>query len=51
MAKSFTCERDGTVLKGETDEQLVQNVQRHVEEKHPDLVGSLTSQQILASSR
>ena len=30
MAKAFTCERDGAVIRGESDDELVANVERHV---------------------
>jgi hypothetical protein len=50
MAKAFTCERDGTVIRGATDDELVANVERHVREAHPDLVGKLSSGDILAAA-
>jgi hypothetical protein len=51
MAKAFECERDGEVIRGETDAELVANVERHVTENHPDLVGKLSREDILASSK
>ena len=51
MAKVFECERDGQVIRGETDAELVANVERHVTESHPDLVGKLHREDILASAK
>jgi hypothetical protein len=48
MAKTFECERDGAVIRGADDDELVANVQRHVAEAHPDLVGKLSRDDILA---
>jgi hypothetical protein len=48
MAKVFKCERDGAVVRGADDDELVDNVKRHVSDNHPDLVGTLTRDQILA---
>jgi hypothetical protein len=50
MAKTFKCERDGMVLGGETDDELIANVQQHVATNHPDLVGQLSRQDILATA-
>jgi hypothetical protein len=50
MAKAFTCERDGSVIRGATDDELVANVERHVRDAHPDLVGSLSRGDILAAA-
>lgn len=48
MAKTFECDRDGVVMRGEDDDELVANVERHVAEAHPDLVGKLSREDILA---
>ena len=48
MAKVFECERDGEVIRGENDDELVANVERHVAHAHPDLVGKLSRDEILA---
>jgi hypothetical protein len=50
MAKTYECERDGVVLRGTDDDELVANVQRHVAAAHPDLVGKLSRDDILAAS-
>ena len=51
MAKLFTCERDGFVMRGENDDELAAKVERHVAEAHPDLVGKLSRGDILAEIR
>jgi hypothetical protein len=50
MAKTFECERDGVVLRGTDDDELVANVQRHVAAAHLDLVGKLARDDILAAA-
>jgi hypothetical protein len=50
MAKVFECERDGVAIRGEDDDELVANVERHVADAHPDLVGKLSRDDILASA-
>jgi len=37
----------GTDVKGETDDQLVGNVQDHIASDHPDMVGKYSREQIL----
>lgn len=51
MAKVFECERDGAVIRGEDDDDLVASVERHVADAHPDLVGKLSREDILASAQ
>ena len=48
MSKVFECERDGLVIRGEDDDELVANAERHIAEAHPDLVGKLSRDEILA---
>jgi catechol 2,3-dioxygenase-like lactoylglutathione lyase family enzyme len=50
MSKVFECD-DGYVARGEDDDALVADVLRHVTERHPDLVGKLAREEILASAR
>jgi hypothetical protein len=50
MAKTFTCERDGVVLRGETDDELVANIEQHVATSHPDLVGKISRADMLAAA-
>jgi hypothetical protein len=51
MAKVFECERDGVVIRGEDDDELLANVQRHIADAHPDLVGKLSRDDFLAIAR
>jgi hypothetical protein len=51
MAKQFTCERDGRVMRGADDDELVAHVERHIADAHPDLVGKLSREDILAEIR
>jgi predicted small metal-binding protein len=46
MAKVVHCEC-GTDVQGETDDELVANVEQHVQERHPDMVGQMSREQIL----
>jgi hypothetical protein len=50
MAKQFECERDGTVIRGADDEELAANVERHIAEAHPDLVGKVSREDIVAAA-
>ncbi len=47
MAKIIRCE-DGYVARGATEDQLLDNALAHVRDAHPDLVGSITREQLLA---
>ena len=51
MAKVFMCERDGFVMRGENEDALAAQVERHIAEAHPDLVGKLSRDDILAEIR
>jgi predicted small metal-binding protein len=51
MAKVFECARDGVFIQGDDDDELVANVERHVAEAHPDLVGKVSRKQILDHAR
>lgn len=51
MAREFICELDGSVMQGETDDDLVSKVERHIAEAHPDLAGKLSRDDILAAAR
>jgi len=46
MAKAVDCPC-GVTLRGETDDELVTNVEQHVLSDHPDQVGTMTRDQIL----
>jgi hypothetical protein len=47
MAWMMRCEC-GEVARAETDDELVAAVEQHVREQHPDMVGRLSREQILA---
>ena len=46
MSKVINCEC-GESVRGETDDELVSNVERHVEARHPEMVGTMSRDQIL----
>ena len=37
----------GTDVQAETDDELVTKVEQHVQERHPDMVGQMSREQIL----
>ena len=47
MGKIINCEC-GRVVTGDSDEELVASVEEHVESDHPELVGKLSRDDILA---
>jgi predicted small metal-binding protein len=47
----FTCERDGFVMRGDTEDELAAKVERHIAEAHPDPAGKLLRDDILAEVR
>lgn len=38
----------GQVIRGETEEELLRNAEAHVERDHPELVGKITRDDLLA---
>jgi predicted small metal-binding protein len=46
MAQAVDCPC-GVTVRGETDDELVTNVEQHVQSDHPDMVGSMTRDKIL----
>jgi predicted small metal-binding protein len=46
MGRLINCEC-GYVVRGESEDELVQNTEAHVEQHHPDLVGKLSREDIL----
>jgi hypothetical protein len=38
----------GVDVSGDTDDELVQNVQSHIEKDHPELAGQYSREQIMA---
>ncbi|HKS79462.1 MAG TPA: DUF1059 domain-containing protein [Gaiellaceae bacterium] len=47
MAKLINCEC-GRVVRGESDEDLLANAEEHVNRDHPELVGKITREDLLA---
>lgn len=47
MGKVINCEC-GETVRAETDDELVGKVERHVGESHPELVGKLSRDDVLA---
>ena len=46
MGKVINCEC-GEVVRAESDDELVEKVERHVSEAHPELVGKLSRDDVL----
>jgi predicted small metal-binding protein len=46
MAMQVNCPCGATV-RGESDDELVANVEAHVQDKHPEMVGTMSREQIL----
>jgi predicted small metal-binding protein len=47
MTKILNCEC-GFSVRSESDDEIVAKVEAHMEEVHPDLVGNVTREEILA---
>jgi len=47
MARLINCEC-GRVVRGETDEELLANAEEHVNRDHPELVGKISRDDLLA---
>ena len=50
MGKVINCEC-GEVVRAASDDELVQKVERHVGEAHPELVGKLSREDVLGDGR
>jgi hypothetical protein len=50
MAKEFECERDGVVIRGADDDELVAGVEQHLARAHPELVGKVSPDDIVAAA-
>jgi predicted small metal-binding protein len=50
MAKQVDCPC-GETVRGENDDELVSNVEAHVQEKHPEMVGTMSREQILGMAQ
>ena len=46
MAKAVDCPC-GVTVRGETDDELVANVEQHVQTDHPEMVGTMTRDKIM----
>jgi hypothetical protein len=51
MDKVFSCQLDGLVMRGQSEEELVAQVERHLAADHPELVGTFSREEILAEIR
>lgn len=47
MMKAIRCP-DGTVIRGRSDDELIAGLEAHFVEAHPELVGLLSREEILA---
>jgi predicted small metal-binding protein len=47
VAKVINCEC-GFVVRGEDDDELIRNADEHINRDHPDLVGTLSRDELLA---
>ncbi len=47
MAKLINCEC-GQVVRGDTDDELIANAQAHIDRDHPELVGKISREDLLA---
>jgi predicted small metal-binding protein len=45
MAKLINCEC-GRTIRGETDEEVIGQAEEHIRESHPELVGSVSREQL-----
>ena len=50
MAKVINCEC-GHVVRGETDDELLENAEEHVNRDHPELVGKVSREDLLGMAR
>ena len=50
MAKVINC-ACGETIRGESDDELVSNVEAHVQSDHPDMVGTMSREQILGMAQ
>jgi predicted small metal-binding protein len=47
MPKMIKCDC-GKIVRGETDDELLANAEQHIREDHPDLVGKIPPESLLA---
>jgi predicted small metal-binding protein len=50
MAYQINCEC-GYVAKGETQDELIQDAEQHIQSTHPDLVGQVSREELLAQAQ
>jgi predicted small metal-binding protein len=50
MAQKVDCPC-GETIRGTTDDELVANVEQHVRQEHPDMVGTMSRDQILGMAQ
>ena len=50
MAQKVDCPC-GVTVRGDSDDELVTNVEQHVQEEHPDMVGTMSREQILGMAQ
>jgi predicted small metal-binding protein len=50
MAMKIDCPC-GETVRGESEDELVGNVEQHVQDKHPDMVGSMSREQIVGMAQ
>ena len=50
MAQKVECPC-GQTIQGETDDELVTNVEQHVQSDHPEKVGTMSREQILGMAQ
>ena len=50
MAKEVNCPC-GETVRGEDDDMLVSNVEAHVRDKHPEMVGTMSRDQVLGMAQ
>ena len=46
MAKQINCQC-GETVRGEDDEELVTNAEEHIRDNHPEMVGTMSREQLL----
>jgi predicted small metal-binding protein len=47
MAKLIKCSC-GKIVRGDTDDELLANAEQHIREDHPDMVGKIAPEDLLA---
>lgn len=47
MTKVLNCEC-GYTMRGKDEEELLENVEEHIAQQHPDLVGTVTREDLLS---